>query len=173
MKNPALSIRLAKLEDEAIVLDIIERTGFFRPVEIDIAREVFTEAAQRKSGCTYQSYVVEIEELNSESRATNDKGQVVGWVCFGETPCTLGTFDIYWIAVEPSLQRQGIGKLLLDFSEHEIKQQGGRLAVIETSGMKQYLSTQKFYEKYDYVLAARIPDFYAPDDDKLIYIKKL
>jgi len=173
MKNYNLSIRIAKPQDEDIVIDIIEKTDFFREVELDIAREVFSEAAYNKPGCTYQSYVVEIEESNSESRATNDDGRVVGWVCFGETPCTLGTYDIYWIAVEPSLQRQGIGRLLLDFSEHEIKQQGGRLAVIETSGMKKYLSTQKFYEKYDYVLAARIPEFYAPGDDKLIYIKKL
>ncbi len=161
MKNPALSIRLAKPEDETIVLDIIERTGFFRPVEIDIAREVFTEAAHNKPGCSYQSYVAELN------------GKVIGWVCFGETPCTLGTFDIYWIAVEPTLQRQGAGKFMLEFSENEIKKQNGRLAVVETSGMKRYESTQKFYEKNNYDLAAKIPNFYAPGDDKLIYIKTL
>ena len=166
MKNSALSIRIAKPEDEAIVLDIIERTGFFRPVEIDIAREVFTEAAQRKPGCTYQSYIAEIQESNSERR-------ICGWVCFGETPCTLGTFDIYWIAVDPTLQRQGAGKFMLNFAEQEIKKQNGRLAVVETSGMKRYESTQKFYEKNNYTLAAKIPDFYAPKDDKLIYIKTL
>jgi ribosomal protein S18 acetylase RimI-like enzyme len=197
--NPNLSIRLAKPEDETIVLDIIERTGFFRPVEIDIAREVFIEAALRKPGCTYQSYVTEIRETKDlprrdagtagDGRLTNNEKRVVshlsslvprivvprviGWVCFGETPCTLGTFDIYWIAVEPTLQRQGAGKFMLDFVEKEIKNQKGRLAVVETSGMKRYESTQKFYEKNNYTIAAKIPNFYALGDDKLIYIKTL
>ncbi|MBN2589282.1 MAG: GNAT family N-acetyltransferase [Sedimentisphaerales bacterium] len=166
MKNPNISIRIAEPEDEDIVLDIIKRTAFFREVEIDIAREVFTEAAQNKPGCTYQSFVAEI-------RGTNDERRICGWVCFGETPCTEGTFDIYWIAVDPTLQRQGAGKFMLDFSEKEIKKQSGRIAVVETSGMKRYESTQKFYEKNNYTIAAKIPDFYAPGDDKLIYVKKI
>ena len=189
--NPKLSIRIAKPEDETIVMDIIERTGFFRPVEIDIAREVFTEAALRKPGCSYQSYIAEIRDTIDDRRLTVEEGlfanrpssliprpsppvpRIVGWVCFGETPCTLGTFDIYWIAVDPTLQRQGAGKFMLEFSENEIKKQNGRLAVVETSGMKRYESTQKFYEKNNYTIAAKIPDFYAPGDDKLIYIKTL
>ncbi len=184
MKNPALSIRLAKPEDETIVLDIIERTGFFRPVEVDIAREVFTEAALKKPGCSYQSYIAELRETIEKGRWTNNEKRIVphpsplvpriiGWVCFGETPCTLGTFDIYWIAVDPTLQRQGAGKFMLEFSENEIKKQNGRLAVVETSGMKRYESTQKFYEKNNYTIAAKIPNFYAPGDDKLIYLKTL
>ncbi len=182
--NPKLSIRIAKPEDETIVMDIIERTGFFRPVEIDIAREVFTEAAHNKPGCSYQSYIAEIRDTIDEGRLTKEERQlahhpsslvprVVGWVCFGETPCTLGTFDIYWIAVDPTLQRQGAGKFMLEFSENEIKKQKGRLAVVETSGMKRYESTQKFYEKNNYTIAAKISDFYAPGDDKLIYLKNI
>jgi ribosomal protein S18 acetylase RimI-like enzyme len=159
--NPKITLRPAAAKDENIVLDIIERTDFFRPVEIDIAREVFIEAALQKPGCTYQSFIAEIN------------GKIAGWVCFGEAPCTLGTFDIYWIAVDPSLQRQGLGKYMLSFSEDSIKQQNGRLAVVETSGMKRYEPTQKFYEKNGYSLAASIPDFYAPGDDKYIYIKTL
>ena len=184
MKNPNISIRIAKPEDEDTVLDIIKRTGFFREVEIDIAREVFSEAAQNKPGCTYQSYVAETKETIDDTRLTNDDKRVVthpsslvprvtGWVCFGETPCTEGTFDIYWIAVEPDIQRQGVGKLMLDFAESEIAKQNGRLIVVETSGMKRYESTQKFYEKNNYTIAAKIPNFYAPGDDKLIYIKTL
>ncbi len=159
--NPQITMRLAERNDETAVLDIIERTEFFRPVEIDIAKEVFVDAAHGKVGCTYQSYIAEINE------------KVVGWICFGETPCTLGTFDIYWIAVDPSIQRQGLGQFMLRFSEENIEQQGGRLIVVETSGMARYEPTQKFYEKNGFFLAARIPDFYAPEDDKLIYLKTL
>ncbi len=157
--NLQKSIRPANQNDEAAVLGIIERTDFFRPVELDIAKEVFVDAAQGKESCTYQSYVAEINK------------KVVGWVCFGETPCTLGTFDIYWIAVDPSTQRQGIGRYMLDFAQKKIEEQKGRLMVIETSGTSKYEPTQVFYEKNGFVLAARIPDFYAPKDDKLVYFK--
>ena len=159
--NPQITIRLADQNDEAAVLDIIERTDFFRPVEVDIAKEVFVEAAQGKEGCTYQSYVAEINK------------KVVGWICFGETPCTLGTFDIYWIAVDPSAQRQGIGRYMLHFAQKKIEEQKGRLMVIETSGTSKYEPTQEFYKKNGFFLAAKIPDFYAPGDDKLVYLNTL
>ena len=61
-------------------------------------------------------------------------GQAVGWVCFGQTPCTVGTYDIYWIAVAPGMQGKGVGAALMAKAETLIAQQGGRLAVVETSG---------------------------------------
>ncbi len=157
--NRPLLIRCARGEDEPAVLEIIERTGFFRPVEVDIAREVFSDSAEMKPGCTYQSYVAEADEA------------VAGWICFGATPCTLGTFDLYWLAVDPSFQRRGIGRDLVCYAEEEIRRQHGRLVVVETSGIQRYAPTRAFYERLGYVLAARIPEFYAPGDDKCVYLK--
>jgi ribosomal protein S18 acetylase RimI-like enzyme len=87
------------------------------------------------------------------------------------TPCTLGTFDIYWIAVDPNVQHGGLGSALLAFAEAQIAARGGRLMVIETSGSELYRPTQQFYEKNGYRLAACVDDFYAPDDPKLIFTK--
>lgn len=154
-------IRKARMADQYEVIDLIKATNFFRPVEIEIAREVFDEAAANKPGCTYQSYVAEVG------------GRAVGWVCFGATPCTLGTFDIYWIAVDPAQQRSRIGSKLLDFSEASIRRQKGRLIVIETSGSERYLPTRNFYERNGYTLAADVKEFYAPGDDKWIFTKRL
>jgi len=156
-----IKIRKAKAEDQKTVLDFIVRTDFFRPVEVEIAREVFEDAALQKPGCTYQSYVA----------VASDK--VIGWVCFGETPCTLGTYDIYWIAVDPDFQKQHIGSQLLTFAEKQIASQKGRLAVIETSGSEKYKSTQNFYIKNGYRQAACVDDFYAADDPKLIFTKAI
>jgi ribosomal protein S18 acetylase RimI-like enzyme len=161
MSSPQIAIRPGRIEDETAVMKFIERTGFFRPVEMDIAREVFTDAAYNKPGCTYQSYVAEIG------------GKLVGWICFGATPCTLGTFDMYWIAVDPDRQGEGIGRQLSSFAEQQILKQNGRLIVVETSGMPRYESTRKFYEKTGYILAAEVPDFYAAGDPKCIYLKSL
>jgi ribosomal protein S18 acetylase RimI-like enzyme len=173
VENSKLNIRLARIDDEKIVMDITEKTGFFRPVEMDIAREVFVDAALAKPACTYQSYVAEIQGSGARDQDSGiaDNRRVAGWVCFGLTPCTLGTFDIYWIVVDASLHRQGIGRALLSFAHEEIKKQQGRLMVIETSGTSKYEPTQSFYLKNGFFLAGRIPEFYAPGDDKLIYLK--
>lgn len=154
-----INIRKAVAADQPIVIDIIIRTDFFRPVEFDIAREVFDDAVLLKPGCNYQSYVAVMEN------------KVVGWICFGETPCTIGTYDIYWIAVDPDFQKQHIGSQLLTFAEKQIAAQKGRLSVIETSGSPKYKPTQNFYLKNGYRLAADIDDFYAPADPKLIFTK--
>jgi hypothetical protein len=44
---------------------------------------------------------------------------------------------------------------------------------IDTSGRAQYASTRAFYEKNGYVCEARLKDFYAPGDDRVIYSKVL
>ena len=149
-------IRKSTAADTAAVMDIIRRTKFFRPVEETIAQEVLDDAV---TDASYQSYVIEAD------------GRVAGWICFGATPCTLGTFDIYWIAVDPDVQHGGLGSALLTFAEQRIAAQDGRLMIIETSGSEMYRPTQRFYEKNGYRLAASVNDFYAPNDSKLIFTK--
>ncbi|MDH4203411.1 MAG: GNAT family N-acetyltransferase [Phycisphaerae bacterium] len=162
LKTPDdVQIRKGQVADHPAVIDIVKKTGFFRPVEIEIACEVFDDAAMNKLGCTYQSYVAEVG------------GQVAGWICYGATPCTLGTFDVYWIAVDPAQQRNRIGSKLLHFAEAKIRQQKGRMIVIETSGSERYLPTRRFYERNGYDLAAEVKEFYAPGDDKWIFLKRL
>ena len=162
LKTPDdVCVRKAQVADHPAVIDIVKATNFFRPVEIEIACEVFDEAAMHKPDSNYQSYVAEVA------------GQVAGWVCFGAAPCTLGTFDVYWIAVDPAQQRHRIGSKLLEFSEAKIRKQKGRMIVIETSGSEKYLPTRNFYERNGYTLAADVKEFYAPGDDKWIFVKKL
>ncbi len=161
LDDTKFNIRKAGIEDHPAVLDSVKATGFFRPVEVEIACEVFDDAAMEKPDCNYQSYVAETGH------------QVAGWICFGATPCTLGTFDIYWIVVDPTWQRHKIGSKLLQFAEQKIKHQKGRLIVIETSGAERYLPTRAFYERNGYLMAAVVKDFYAPNDDKWIFTKNL
>ena len=142
-------------------MTIIKDTGFFRPDEIDIAEEVFDDAIKQGPDSDYQSFVSKHGET------------VTGWVCFGPTPCTLGTFDIYWIAVAPQYQNKGIGKALIQYAMDSIKARNGRMAVIDTSGNPRYESTRQFYLKTGFAQEACIKDFYAPDDDMIIYIKRI
>jgi ribosomal protein S18 acetylase RimI-like enzyme len=98
-------------------------------------------------------------------------GETVGWICYGPTPCTMGTYDIYWIGVSPAWQGKGIGRVLTAFAEQAIRDRGGRLFVVETSGRESYTPTRRFYEALGYEIAASIPDFYGPGDPRVIFIK--
>lgn len=158
MQNEII-IRKQSADDIESVMKIVQRTEFFRALELDIAKEVLEDAAN--GSCGYQSFVA----------VCNDK--LAGWVCFGQTPCTLGTFDIYWLAVDCSLQGKGIGSKLLSFAQIEITARQGRLIVIETSGSELYSPTQRFYLSNGYTLAATVKDFYATGDDKLIFTKQV
>ena len=48
-------------------------------------------------------------------------GRLVGWICWGPTPCTLGTFDLYWMAVDPAAQGAGIGTALIRAMEDRLR----------------------------------------------------
>ena len=97
----------------------------------------------------------------------------VGYICYGPTPLTEGTWDIYWIAVAQGEQSRGVGSALIALAEDEIKKAQGRLAIIETSSKPEYEKTRRFHNRQGYELIGRIPDFYAPGDDKLILQKRL
>ncbi len=138
---------------------ITEETGFFRPEEVAVAREVLTEAASRGEGSGYQVYV-----------AADDQRRL-GYVCFGPTPLTRGTWDLYWIAVAPQRQGQGIGKRLMGRAEEEVQLNGGRQIVVETSSQELYEPTRRFYCSLGYQEVSRIPDFYDSGDAKVTFAK--
>jgi ribosomal protein S18 acetylase RimI-like enzyme len=86
---------------------------------------------------------------------------------------TEGTWDIYWEAVAQERQGQGIGSALTKAAEKDIMRAKGRLALIETSSTPAYEKTRHFHLNHGYEIICRIPDFYAPGDDKLILQKRL
>lgn len=160
-----MSIRYSLPHDRAAIIEILQNTGFFYEDEIVVATEVLDDSLAKGPQGDYQSLVFEDE--------TAAAGAVLGWVCFGATPCTQGTFDVYWLAVSPAAQGRGIGRALMAETESRIAAAGGRLAVVETAGRAAYAPTRAFYQRIGYEEAARITDFYAPGDDKVIFLKRL
>jgi ribosomal protein S18 acetylase RimI-like enzyme len=146
--------------DKPALMRILRDTPEFKPLEVEVAEEVIDSYLDDpRSG-----YFILIAE---------DAGEIAGYICYGETPCTVGTWDIYWVAVDRGKRSKGIGRLLSEKAEAEIKQAGGRLAIIETSSTPLYENTRNFYLGRGYETVARIPDFYMPGDDKLVLRKKL
>lgn len=145
--------------DRDAVRRIVEATGFFRPDEVEVAVELVEEALAKGEASGYHFVFAEIE------------GRVAGYACYGPVPCTLGSYDLYWIAVDPHRQGQGLGQMLVRAAEREIVQRGGRHIYIETSGRPQYTPTRSFYQRCGYEIVAVLPEFYDRDDDKVIWCK--
>ena len=159
----SVALRTLQPDDRAPVHDIIERTGFFTPVEVATALELIDAWLARGEPSDYLCYV-----------ATDPATQaVLGYVCFGPVPLTEGTYDLYWIAVDPEAQGRGVGRALLDYAEAEVARRQGRLVLIETSSQDKYQPTVRFYERCGYALLAHLTDFYRPGDDKLVFGKYL
>jgi ribosomal protein S18 acetylase RimI-like enzyme len=101
-----------------------------------------------------------------------DAGALVGYACYGRSPFTLGSYDLYWIAVDPRAQGRGVGRILLAGVEAAVAGAGGALLLADTAAKPSYARTRAFYEAAGYAVEARIRDYYAPGDDRITYAKR-
>jgi ribosomal protein S18 acetylase RimI-like enzyme len=159
------TIRPMVAADRSGVFRILENAGNFTPEEVATALELIDEWLELGEHSGYLTYVLEArDEVSAE---------VLGYVSFGPTPLTESTYDLYWIAVDKSKHRGGVGKRLLKFAEEEIVRRGGKMLLIETSSQETYGGTIQFYERTGYELVGKVPEYYKPGDDKLIFAKRL
>ncbi|MCC6471544.1 MAG: GNAT family N-acetyltransferase [Alphaproteobacteria bacterium] len=149
-------------DDVAAIRRIVESTGFFRPDEVAVAVELVEERLARGIEASGYHFVF----------ADDDEG-AVGYACFGPIPCSLVSWDLYWIAVEDAARGRGLGRELLGRAEAAMRAQGGRAIYIETSSKPQYDATRAFYLACGYRLEHVFADFYAPGDGKAVYSKRL
>lgn len=98
---------------------------------------------------------------------------IVGYACYGPTPLTESTFDLYWIVAEANEHGQGVGRALFDRVIEEIKKRGGKMLIIWTSSTAHYDRAQKFYERMGCKLEARLPDYYRAGDDLCVYTYRI
>ena len=103
-----------------------------------------------------------------------EDGVVVGAAYYAPEPFSDRMWNLHFIAVSPLQQGRGIGGVLLDHVERELRHAGPDVAqvlIVETSSTDQYAITRQFYPKQGYVEEARIRRFYGPNDDKVVYWK--
>lgn len=150
--------------DSGRVRDIIAASGFFTAAEADVAVELVEERLLRGPESGYHF-------LFAEDAA----GDLLGYTCYGPIACTVGSFDLYWIAVDPRRRRAGLGRALLRRTEQLIAAapHHGRAVYIETSNKALYEPTRAFYRACGYEPEAVLRDFYNTGDDKVIYVRRL
>jgi len=151
-----------KDDDLSVLREILRSTEFFYDNEIDIAIELAEEhllKGEEKSG--YSFIIAEKEDIP------------IAFTCYGKIPGTQDSYDLYWIAVHEKHQGEGIGKTLLRKVEEKISDLFGRYIWVETSSRPLYNPTRKFYQRSGYRVTAELPNFYAMNDDKIIFVKRV
>lgn len=157
-----LTMRRMVPEDRARVDKLLSRIKVFNRDDQSIAMDLVDFAIQNPRQNDYDFIL-----------AFDGAEQLIGYACFGPTPLTDRTFDLYWIAVDPDFASQGVGKVLLKKVEEEILGQKGRMIIIETSSGPEYAPSRGFYLRNNYLLAETIKDFFSEGEDRVTYVKLL
>jgi ribosomal protein S18 acetylase RimI-like enzyme len=140
--------------------EITRRAGVFNAEEVTTVFELFDDYL-RSPGSGYNFFSAKVD------------GRLAGFACWGLTPLTEGTYDLYWICTDPEQQNRGVGKALFQSVETAIRERNGRMMVIWTSSTAEYHPAVNFYERMGCSQAACLRDFYKPGDDLLIYQKDI
>jgi acetoin utilization deacetylase AcuC-like enzyme/GNAT superfamily N-acetyltransferase len=148
-------------EDVGRVRSLVASTGMFSTSEVDIAGELVTERLTKGIRSGYHFVLAE------------RGASLVAYACYGPIEGTQGSFDLYWIAVAPEEQRKGLGAQVYARAEAAMRKAGAKHIYADTSSSDRYAPTRGFYQQMGFVEEARLPDFYAPGDGKVIYVKSI
>lgn len=142
------------------ILHMVRSAGVFNAADVECVAELLDDYFHKPGRGGYEFIIYRRD------------GRPVGMACYGATPLTEGTYDLYWLAVAPEARRGGVARRLFAEMEAGLARRGARLLVIETSGTPEYRPAREFYLAVGCQRQATIPDFYAPGDDLVIYTKR-
>ncbi|HEY9450898.1 MAG TPA: GNAT family N-acetyltransferase [Gemmatimonadaceae bacterium] len=145
--------------------EILHGTGAFSDDEVLVGIELFDAAMTSESSPPNQSDYSFLGAFTPEA-------QLVGYACYGPTPGTDRVYDLYWIAVDAAAHGAGIGTAILTEVERRLQRRHARMLVAETSSRSDYAATRNFYDRRGYAESARVREFYAPGDDRIIFTKR-
>jgi ribosomal protein S18 acetylase RimI-like enzyme len=157
-----MKIRPIAKADRGPLLRMLREIPEFKPEEVEVAEELIGLAIADPVGSGYTCLV-----------AVDEGQEVRGYICFGPTPMTVSSYDLYWIAVDPAVQGRGVGRALYAAFAAELAPLKGAQIRIETSSQESYARTGGFYERLGFTVDGRLRDFYAPGDDLLIFYRRL
>lgn len=150
-----------QLTDASAVRNLVTKVDVFSPDEISIAEELVTERITKGRSSGYDFFFAE------------DSDGLMGYSCYGSTPGTINSFDLYWIVLDPRARGTGLAGDILNRTEKAIQAKGGRYLTAETSSTPGYQAARRFYASNGFVLLVEIENFYRPGDHKLIFRKDL
>ncbi len=157
----SVALRNLKPSDRPILEGILRSDDTFRDDEVAVALELVDDALANPDSDYW-------------FRLAEREGQAAGYLCFGPTPMTACTYDLYWIVVHAEHRGHGIARSLIDEMERALLARGPKAQIrVETSQSEGYGAARKLYEALGYPETARFSDFYGAGDDLIVFYKNL
>lgn len=156
------AIRAIAAADRDGLVALLAADGTFTDDEITVALELIDDAIAGSDD--YWAYVATHPDVDVP---------VAGYICYGPTPMTQSTYDLYWIVSHPAARGRGVAGTLVQHMETDLRGRGATGIRVETSQTEGYGAARRFYDKHGYPEASRLVDFYKPGDDLITYYKRL
>jgi ribosomal protein S18 acetylase RimI-like enzyme len=86
---------------------------------------------------------------------------------------TDGTWSLLLIAVRQDRQGKGLGAALTRHVEWTLAKRKVRILLVEASGLPSFERTRAVYQRLGYLEEARIREFYAAGEDKVVFWKRI
>jgi ribosomal protein S18 acetylase RimI-like enzyme len=103
-------------------------------------------------------------------------GVIAGAAYYAPEPFADRVWNLYFLAVHPARHRTGIGHALVAHVERSLCGAGdtvARVLIVETSSTDPYQQARRFYAREGFDQEAVIREFYGPDDNKIVFWKRL
>ena len=157
----SLQIRALRPNDRAGLEGVLRSDDTFRDDEVDVALELIDDALDKA-------------ESDYWFRLAEAEGELAGYICFGPTPMTESTYDLYWVVTHAAHRGKGVAKTLIRHMEEWLLENKGRSQVrVETSQSEGYGAARRLYAGLGYPEAARFENFYKEGDDLIVFYKCL
>ena len=151
------TLRPALPKDKPALLDLAEATGLFRDDELGGFDQMLSEYfANHPEGHHW---------------IADDDDGIKGAAYYAPEVFADQVWNLYFIGVHLSQQGQGRGTTLLRYVEQQLTTQGGRLLLVETSGLDDFERTRRFYRNNGYDEEARIREYYKRGTIRLHFVR--
>ena len=152
-----MSVRELRPADREAVRHMLADCGAFTDTEVQVALRMVDDGLNG-------DYVLPAIERCDE---------VAAFACIGHAQLTDSAWYVYWICVRRAWQGDGLGRMLQAHIEDIVRAAGGDRIVLEASGREDNARVRRFYRAAGFAEVGRIPDFYRPGDDCVVYCKVL
>lgn len=162
-----LTIRQVTKADQPALKTILDETGLFPAALLDpmIAPYFASEGAQSVADPALSGRPIWLTVVA--------EGAPIALSYCDSEAMTDRAWNLLAIGVRPSWQSQGVGEAMVAHVETLLRDRGARLLLVETSGLDEFDGARAFYRRCGFEQEARIRDFYADGEDKIVFVKPL
>lgn len=151
-------IRPVESSDTVPLLDMLQKSGQFDDEGLLHVRDTLNNYFSGESG---------------ELWFSAEQEGLAGIAYCAPEVMTNDVWNLLMLWISPDHQRQGVGNALIKLIEKELRNKHARLLLVETSSLIDFSAARAFYSKQGFIKEATIRNYYAINDDKVIFIKDM